>query len=986
MPTYLTGRTRTIVWSGAIDGSIHYRWGAPTAQQGFVLNDATFSVFTHQTFGIGPLGSVGGQGNGGVISNDDPPHWQPYYEVTAVCLGQRATQRVQQDYTNTSQRIDWAPALNGSYSMSFDVEECVTFGTLDEDSMDDDGWPKYGGAAYPGEDLRGTSVKFWERLRVGGTATVTVTACGVTATSTVIIGVATPINSYSLEHWHTVNNANQGRIGYGAASTLAITNRFHNRLFGAAYTWSSGAFSADVSQGMTMSIPSASDTGHNARCEMYLSPLTEYALDARLRCMEDAYNGSQVLQWSDHAEYDGTAWVQTYTPVTLNPNGTATVDQAEYYTRLWFDDVAQASYNLHQVCGVRCRLTSAGLDATKDDTRGWRVLEVGALFDAMTISHAAQTVLDDCSSTSGWTAGANSTIGQGTGTVTVSANGGAGSATRSFSPAKVGEAYRYLRLRLSCSAAATIAVAIGSKTWTVDVGTSAADHDVDLCIPGNATAKADGKTSRYPLDASGFVQDSVYWGVSLIGGITLSGVPDGQSLTVDDISLVRLDHAKLTALPEFDTWENVGTYEDGDDEYWQQRSLSGDVDGRLSLDLYDVLKKKAASDGVISYTVRTIKDAIAAINAITGYTATAGGALTDTDGADYTHWRTGGYLNNNRPLLWLMGAGAWYASATDGWKSGVSYDITSGTKTIVAATLQDECFGYPGIGDAWLGADYPGPNDDWDLPVRVTAHKRGRAWGLLKPTGTVELTDNAYSAATPGSGQPNTIYEYQTGQDYERGNHSHRAFVRGSTTALSHLAQDRRITRACFILPQEGSGNVSYDVSDSQIHVLAWIQGGEVHIGLGNNEPAPIAFSDISTGIAAEWVCVRWERKSSAQRLLLWVEDQQTIKQYTSTTGGLTWGMATTISASGKHPVAAVERGTLRYIYWTDSGAIMGQVRDAQDQVVVGTFTAVASGADDAGIDAKDSVGMLGAWRVCLFYGAGGAPTQAVSTDGRTFS
>ena len=93
--------------------------------------------------------------------------------------------------------------------------------------------------------------------------------------------------------------------------------------------------------------------------------------------------------------------------------------------------------------------------------------------------------------------------------------------------------------------------------------------------------------------------------------------------------------------------------------------------------------------------------------------------------------------------------------------------------------------------------------------------------------------------------------------------------------------------------------------------------------------------------------------------------------------------MATTI-ATGTKPAAIIHRG-LHYLYWVDGTAIKGQVRDNAGNVVVSTFTAVASGVDDQGIDADYSIGQGGAFRVGLWYTASGTLTQ-VTGDGVTFS
>jgi hypothetical protein len=174
-------------------------------------------------------------------------------------------------------------------------------------------------------------------------------------------------------------------------------------------------------------------------------------------------------------------------------------------------------------------------------------------------------------------------------------------------------------------------------------------------------------------------------------------------------------------------------------------------------------------------------------------------------------------------------------------------------------------------------------------------------------------------------------------------------------------------------------GTVAYAVSGSKRHAVANIVDGELWFGWTGNSPKPLSLTTADTGIAADWVAIRWTAKDE---LIFWTEEAGSVKQRTWTGS---FSVATTI-ATGKKPAACIAQRGLRYIYWIDGTAIKGQIRDSQNNIVVSAFTAIASGVDDNGIAADWSPSQAGGFSVILWYTASGSLTQAVSTDGQTFS
>lgn len=184
------------------------------------------------------------------------------------------------------------------------------------------------------------------------------------------------------------------------------------------------------------------------------------------------------------------------------------------------------------------------------------------------------------------------------------------------------------------------------------------------------------------------------------------------------------------------------------------------------------------------------------------------------------------------------------------------------------------------------------------------------------------------------------------------------------------------------LLPVAGT-NVSYDVDyASMLHVFASIdEDGKVRIGTAGND---LAISWVATTIDAQWVCVKIDRDSQDQRLLLVVEDAESVKMYESVDRGEAFTLADTIG-TGTKPFIFVGRGGTRHIFWHNEGEIKGQIRDRFNATIETTFTARA-GVDDAGCAADEDVTESGERRVHLVVVEGGAVVHLDSDDGKTFT
>ncbi|MCA1948910.1 MAG: hypothetical protein LDL55_12430, partial [Armatimonadetes bacterium] len=107
---------------------------------------------------------------------------------------------------------------------------------------------------------------------------------------------------------------------------------------------------------------------------------------------------------------------------------------------------------------------------------------------------------------------------------------------------------------------------------------------------------------------------------------------------------------------------------------------------------------------------------------------------------------------------------------------------------------------------------------------------------------------------------------------------------------------------------------------------------------------------------------------------------------YRSDDQGGSWTTVTTIG-TGKHPAVVAAKTGRVHVYYLRSGAVYVRIGDP----ALGAWTAEQatgiSGLDDAPIDAAESVGPGGRWRVVLVGTlSGGSLGQWTSADGLAFS
>ncbi len=196
------------------------------------------------------------------------------------------------------------------------------------------------------------------------------------------------------------------------------------------------------------------------------------------------------------------------------------------------------------------------------------------------------------------------------------------------------------------------------------------------------------------------------------------------------------------------------------------------------------------------------------------------------------------------------------------------------------------------------------------------------------------------------------------------------------------------VCAAYLVEETEEAGGVSYDVSLNGRHLVAWIDSDLLVRIRRSANLQTLQFSETTTLIGkAVWVCIRCDRRSDGQRWLLAVEQQDgTFTLYETTSEGRSFTPVTTIDPGTKPTLFISRHDRNIYVYWIDGTAIKGQVLGADLSVIVPTFTAVASGVEDKGFGADESVLAGGERHIKLIYVSAGNVAVVDSTDGISFS
>lgn len=1003
MAIYVTGRTRTLTITGSIAAIL----------RGFAGTAPLYDIDGFCIPGTGIAGNSGiSSGSivspwGGVITW---VHHDPAYAPTGEYGWELSIMPVILGTVNSFMVTDTiTPPTNitanatGEFTFVVEVEEC--FETQDvpagmTDTIDSREWVNYGGTGYAdGLISEGTQVEYFERIIDGSDMTVTLDwdagAAGTgSATQTDVAGASIRLNSYNVvthQEGNVGNYIGEAYIEYDFLESIGpnfieTENSTYESARGTfSYTAGTRKFLAKLNLGYLGTVVTdfcdlaTADAYGNGELDTDVYPVKRYALAGRIRGFDQAFPDELDVIWVDKAAYP----VENEKTVTATASYSDTSLQHEYITGMILNGVDQSAPELLEFAAPRCWIDPASLTSKGDDSRDWRLYILGKPYLSHTIKHEASTVVENGSSATGWTAGSHSSVSSTGGAIQITVAGGTGSAVKVWSTPLNAQGYRFMKFRIkSINAAQNIhllftvpsdGACTENKIYQITTGAAATYTDVtiDLLINDAVTVHQEGTENQFPLTSSTGVPTNSpdFWGLNILDRMSIYNIPDGETINIDYIELVRTTETPLNSwLPSFYNWSpawTTGTATNFKPFWW------GDVAGRVvtQTDMWQVNSPK-------SYSYETITNLYDRINAIEGYTMTVAGSFPSD-----------GFHSNSQPALWTFGGGIIFRDTA--WSYGVDVDVSAVTN-VYAQALWDRVTVYPACGDCWERTDYSTSIDE-ATPIRFGKHLRARAigdvfdvTGVAAASGTTMKfwTDNG-TVLERGSDATDSLGYYKTGVAvFARGNIDHK--ISPSATSVvnkveKHPTANRMNHRG--ILTPASTKNLTIDSNSAKNHVRAFIDSNLAMYGKTDNL---LSWSDASTAKSADTDVAICISKGKNLNITLLCAMSSAINLYTLNNSGV-WSGATSIG-NGEYMDIIEDKNTMRYIYYNDAGTIKGIIKDSAGTTVVSTFSAVTGVDSDSGVSITSSTSSGAAWRIVMLVYIGGTLTTKTSVDGVTFT
>lgn len=965
MAQYLTGESRTITYQGNLTGTAYTD---TQCVDGNVLTlEGNFCEFWINAFFCSFYGRLSWKSNyegaNCAIADVSPDTVTRAIEVEASWFG------VQQDYTLDATDYNglglYADDVDGSYSITFEVEEWIDEDVPPSPLVDSDLFPDYSsldeGGGPVDDGMTSRRCFFFERAKIGEDLVASITVAGITATFTIPIDAMNQFDvlldgdgivdaNYIIELM--VKNSNQAA---GTGTTAATCNALGVDL-GVAYTKTNGSQTVTAATGCS----ATSAGGGYATGDMYLSPDNKYNVATKAFCFNDTYPNTLVANWRHKKLVD----------TTINMGDSATVDQKYHVCGASLNGSSETQDIADEQGLTRFWLREDSLIANGEDTTDWRLQIRGKKWPALEVEQAENHVLDDGASATDWSGGSNTTYSN-TGTAhRAVVSGGVGSII--WDATKNLEGYRYLEIDAKAVGAGKPFILHLTHTdgedkqytgETVGAG-SFATVRFDLCLPDDLTDDDDSvdddcytQESRFPLEtgSSSVPQKSdALWGFNEFDTLTIEGLEDGETYEFKNIKLIRRTFAEVSFIPAFEDWKAGWTSNSVKSQFWTNS------DGRIC---DDALQQKQAS----SYSWTTILGIEALIERRLGWDVTMLTTFPD------------GYHTNDLEALHLWGGGVL-------WNGGSSFtpgcDVEahdSEPLTVYGQALWDEVRGYPEIGDKFNGSSYGGA-----LKLGVAKQLRGQAWGLVSSSVTEEATSGVMvtlktdpGGASAGSGGSDAQGFYQTGLPYGK-NDDHLVHA-GTVDSPVFEVYNRMRHRRCLLVVNEATG-ITYVATRDLAHFAAYINAdGYVVTEWSDNG---LVWDEVTQEFTAEYVHY-WATTRGG--VTLWLGYSDGVKVYKrSSFDGRTFSEEEEIADGTRVIGVALDDGG-HFEYYFDSGDIKGKQYDANDNLIGSEFTAV-SGVDDAPFDAFASSPGGGGFRVVIKCIISSANTTKTSPDGKTFS
>lgn len=620
------------------------------------------------------------------------------------------------------------------------------------------------------------------------------------------------------------------------------------------------------------------------------------------------------------------------------------------------------SLSLHTYASVRAAILASSLTALGDDANATRVLQRGWRFSGASLAHAAS--------------------------LSVAGSGN----SRAYSPHQGMSGYRYLDVEVTSTTGfdetrtLRITDAWGLvKEWQVMAPASGAPttRRIDLRAPTNLSTVTDAWDNPYPRRntadatyASDEGQDGPMTGVTKAASLEMVGA---AGVTLGATTLVRASTATSTLVPslgwfaERKTRAQVAT--DTTTTYYGRRFWQGEVDVRREEETDVEWQVTLGPTGIPAWlysnlTILGLCNAIGVSDAGVvrhpGWSATNQVALPGGCSVSQPALRDC-YLNGETGYaVWLHGGGILAYPESVGnvgtrYEYGIDLDHSSAA-TVDAQTLFDEVLGWiPDIPDPLdLNRPAAGP-PEVGLFLAGGAILRAQAVGIVLDSAglpsvgaTVQVDDAGATPTNRGTGVTGSDGGYKTGTPFALAIRSvsiHPTSV--GAPSIAATAYTRKRIDAAFRAAAAGRV-LSADIGPTLRAVRAVEVGGYLALEWADL-PDGSAWSRRMTSLAIGGeACVRMDRVLSQGRAVvaLHTAGGAIERRHTEDEGG-TWSVATTISASGKHPAVALgDTGVEAHFWWETGGIIKTKVLDSQQQTMIVATTVVASGAADDGIAA----------------------------------
>jgi hypothetical protein len=757
----------------------------------------------------------------------------------------------------------------------------------------------------------------YERSRVGGTATCSVTLNGqtVTATGTIATSQTTDYNFDA-----TVEAVSMGSLGgveiailsANLINSLPIPNngyifaRNSDQFVEAITTIKAHTTGADDAFGTQLTtsaeIISSATLDRNVRCKGWVNAYNLTYPD-NLNVVLTNFDGStRTSTFSGSYDEAETFKKYSYSSTLILPPSTLT-------DTVNFDDMPSGYF--------KNALTSASLIANGDAGINTRMPFRGWSFDGASLYHSKRTTLS-----------------------------GSGNTYTFNDPNRTNfSGYRFLEINANSATASTVTgnvwISYGNSgtyvlNTTLSVPPSATNLLVDLCYAGtlHTSPAADlssqdnpypraNPNSSYDWASQRLINDSLY-GIGQVGEVRLDG-----NVVVNTMKLYRDDNtAKADFCPVISnsglgfTTVFTGT---ASTTYLGRRFWSQDVQGRNDEE-YDILNQ---SGTYVPQTIAGFVDNITNLEGYQGGRVHLGWTASSATPNDLSSNLRDGYLNEDGYLTWLNGGGMEYISGDQ--KFGFDRDLSQENNdyNIMAQTIFDEmnCNFIPDYVDPY-GIEDPGQTELLLYGFNV---QRGCAHGLvqLQEQGeTVTLQDA--SSNVVGSSVTDLFGRYQTALPFGSAEDPHT--VVSTVGAIGTTILTAKRNRAAFYLAAPTpTGNLikSADLSGIYQHLIAYVSSGIVN--LIRTETYDFSnFIYLSTDISgAVNPAVRWKTKTDQNQIILTVEmTDGSIKRYICNdlyTGACT--LATTLG-TGTTPALAINKHGFEFHFFrtTDSGGSIKRV------------------------------------------------------------